>query len=435
MKIIRYSVLVLLIGSLSSCLKTQFEEVELTSGNANFTNYIAVGNSLTQGFQDNGLHNRLGEQSNSYPAIIAQQMKLVNPGMNTFKQPLVTGNGSGYVHLAYINGELEAIKPGEPGAYEADPSWSSWGDKNQTYNNLGIAGIRLADCVPTQGDPFSSTINQVITSNNPFGRFLDFGTTLINEVSYLDHVQASNATFFTCWLGNNDVLGWATNGGDDGEISIFGIPFPVKTSPLTDVTEFRQKYDAILDAFQSMGAKGICATLPDVSSIPFFNTVTKETVGVTDMWITEGDGTTVRKLAAGDLILLTALDSIEQQGEGLSQSKPLRHTYVLDVAEVQQVQNHTIQLNNEIKASAAAHGYGVVDMFSYLETLETSIKVDGIEFSTKFVEGGAFSLDGVHPNQRGYALVANKFIEAINQTYGSNIPLVDVGKYKGIIFP
>ena len=48
--------------------------------------------------------------------------------------------------------------------------------------------------------------------------------------------------------------------------------------------------------------------------------------------------------------------------------------------------------------------------------------------------GGAFSYDGVHPCQRGYALIANKFIEAINTTYGSNLKGVDLSKYK-IAFP
>jgi len=44
-------------------------------------------------------------------------------------------------------------------------------------------------------------------------------------------------------------------------------------------------------------------------------------------------------------------------------------------------------------------------------------------------------LDGVHPTDRGYAIVANEFIKTINQKYGSSLPLVDVTVYKGIVFP
>jgi hypothetical protein len=43
-----------------------------------------------------------------------------------------------------------------------------------------------------------------------------------------------------------------------------------------------------------------------------------------------------------------------------------------------------------------------------------------------FITGGGFSTDGVHPSKR-YAVIANKFIEAINMQYGSNLKGVDIG--------
>ena len=54
--------------------------------------------------------------------------------------------------------------------------------------------------------------------------------------------------------------------------------------------------------------------------------------------------------------------------------------------------------------------------------------------NTTFVSGGTFSLDGFHPTPRGYALFANKFIEAINIKYGSNLNGVNLGNYR-ILFP
>ena len=88
-----------------SCTKSQFDEYETTNGTANFSNYIAVGNSFTQGLQDGGLHNEFGQQDNSFPAIIARQM-----GTN-FVQPTVSGTGSGYMHLEYVNGEIDLGRP------------------------------------------------------------------------------------------------------------------------------------------------------------------------------------------------------------------------------------------------------------------------------------------------------------------------------------
>jgi hypothetical protein len=66
---------------------------------------------------------------------------------------------------------------------------------------------------------------------------------------------------------------------------------------------------------------------------------------------------------------------------------------------------------------------------------QKGISYDGISLNAQFVTGGAFSLDGIHLNPIGNALLANQFIQAINTTYGSTIPQVDATKYRGILFP
>jgi hypothetical protein len=74
-------------------------------------------------------------------------------------------------------------------------------------------------------------------------------------------------------------------------------------------------------------------------------------------------------------------------------------------------------------------------MNTVLEYLQGGIVWDGIEMSTKFVTGGAFSLDGIHMNPRGSAVAANYYIRAINEKFGSTIPEVNIGSYPGVIFP
>ena len=51
--------------------------------------------------------------------------------------------------------------------------------------------------------------------------------------------------------------------------------------------------------------------------------------------------------------------------------------------------------------------------------------------TSEFATGGAFSLDGIHLTPRGYAIVANRIIEAVNSTYNSTVPMVNVGDYNG----
>jgi len=455
-----YLILTGIIVTAISCRKVEFDEVERTYGEADFSTYIAVGNSLTQGFQDGGVYEE--GQENSYPAIIAAQMEIVFPGMNTWRQPTIYGNGSGYMHLEYVDGEIEVVSAGDTNGYVEDGSWANWGlsEQGTKFNNLGISGITLMQCVAINNDelvinngilggfhisipPF---IDQTIPGN-PFARFMDFGDNphvLLGggtPIQYVDHIEQSNATFFTCWLGDNDVLGYATSGGIPTEIdgTLLGMGI-VEFGNLSDPTEFRMKYDSVLTAFSNLGAKGVCATIPDVTVIPYFNTFTvatiKEDKFYTEVWITEGQGTggTVRVATDADLILLTAVDSIET-GMGGTETNPLTDDYVLDVAEVSDVRTATTQFNAAIKASAAMFNYPVLDMYAFLETLKPGIAFEGIGISPTYISGGAFSLDGIHLNPRGYAIAANEFIKTINAAYGSNIPTVSVGAYRGVVFP
>jgi len=452
MKKINYIPVIIAATVALSCTKTQFDDAEATSGgSANFSNYIAVGNSLTQGYQDGGLHNEYQQQENSYPAIIAKQME------TSFLQPMVEGAGSGYRKLTSLAPD---IIPVSPEASWGAAGWSTW-DKTKQYNNMGVAGILLRDCVS------GGTGNTLYAAANPYGGYQDLQTK-----TYLDNVTASNATFFTNWLGNNDVLSWATSGGFDDANGIPGF------SALTPAGEFRTKYDAILSAFQTMGAKGVCATLADVTAIPFFTTVPHNPIpldqanaaalnsafaayntvldnlvlagaissseatqrkinfvaGATNAILIEDESLTdltpylpanspyikTRQATAADLILLTSSDTIGKVIGGDPTKKygvtiPFSDTFVLTEDEVTEVQTRTLELNAEIRASAAANGnVAVVDMYAVMFELQKGMNFDGVSYTANYIKGGAFSLDGVHPNSRGYAIIANKFMETIN---------------------
>jgi lysophospholipase L1-like esterase len=421
-----------------SCTKSQFDDYVTSSGTANFSNYIALGNSFTQGLQDGGLHNEYGQQDNSYPAIIAGQMS------TPFVQPTVYGTGSGYFHLAYIDGEIEVIKAydkditnNHPLAIDYDPSFTNWADTTVKYNNLGVGGINLRNIYGNNSTEeltyhiyLGSTAPAPLAWNgvqgepiSPYGRFLNFGD-INNRVQYIDHIKKCEATFFTNWLGINDIMSWAKEGGDDVSGSAL----------ITPLNEFETKYDFVLTVFQNMGADGVCATIHDLTLSPYFTTITLEVLEK-DVWIKEGaDTNIIRKAVEEDLILLTAKDFLGD-GVGDTQANPLPHTVVLDRDEVVIVRNTINSYNSVIKNSAQSHGFYVVDMYAFMNGLSSGMTFDGIDFSTKYIEGGAYSLDGLHPNTRGYAMIANEFIRVINESYGSSLTPVSVGSYRGITFP
>ncbi|MDF1672034.1 MAG: SGNH/GDSL hydrolase family protein [Vicingaceae bacterium] len=438
MKKLIYTTLSITVLTSLSCTKTQFDEYETNNGDANFTTFISLGDSYTQGFQDGGLHNEHDQQANSYPSIIAKQM-----GAN-FVQPLVSGTGSGYMHLEFRNGEIEVIKAfdpdvpnNDPNAIDYDPSFNTWANKSIKYNNLAVGGLNVRNVFAI--NTAEESVNHIYLGNgapaplawngvsgepiSPYGRFLDWGT-LSNPVEYIEQIRNSSATFFTNWLGVNDAMSWAKEGGDDISGS------SLQTLP----SNFRIKYDSVLTILQDLGAQGVCATIPDVTEMPFFTTITLDIL-LKDVWIKEGaDTTMIRKATNDDLILLTAKGYLEDNF-GNSASNPLPHQVVLDKDEIVLVKNHTSSLNAEIMASASKHGYSVVDMHGFMGRLVSGMNFDGVDYSTKFIEGGAYSIDGLHPNTRGYAFIANEFIKVINSSYGSELRPVSPSNYKGIVFP
>ena len=113
---------------------------------------------------------------------------------------------------------------------------------------------------------------------------------------------------------------------------------------------------------------------------------------------------------------------------------PLEDKWVLIPSEQMEIKNATDGFNAVIEAAAAQAGLALVDSNMLMEQLANDGFPSGdFILTSDLVLGGAFSLDGVHPTARGYALIANEFLKAIDATYGSNFEasgnLVNIGDY------
>ena len=467
---------------LASC-QTDIDAPAVASpGNASFARYIAVGNSLTAGYEDNGLY--LEGQQNSYPNILAQQFAKAGGGQ--FRQPLFTtaqANGSGYLRLAAItNGSpvTQAVTTNLAvrGGTAAAPLYTKYTDP---IENLGVPGILLADVQTvgygsTQGNPFFERITPDAAA----------GQTYFQRVK----AEAATATFFSMWLGNNDVLGYATAGG------------AVASRGITRADTFNLKAVRMLNALTApsavspQGARGVVSNIPDVTGIPFFTTVGASfraalpatvptaapfvyTTGIlapgatnTRVTATLGD---IRTASGGTLLLtLTAAPYVGLYGQatgkywrdfyvqatgaaprgavfagflgvlqvdttkafGQSTANPFPSTLVLDATEQTAVATATTAFNNSLQAAALAKGLAFFDANQYFRNIATTgIASNGVNNTASFISGNLFSLDGVHPTPRGYALVANQIIMAINARYGGTIPQVNPNDYRGVLFP
>ena len=150
-----------------------------------------------------------------------------------------------------------------------------------------------------------------------------------------------------------------------------------------------------------------------------------------------------RQTTSADLLVLpsrsfigTTVNGNAAQVNGIS--VPLADKWVLSSDEVAEVKAATDSYNTVIEAAATANGLAFVDAKSVMAQLSspsgTGIVFDTYTMTSTYVTGGAFSLDGVHPSARGYALITNLFVDAINAKYGSTLKKAD-GRDFGILYP
>jgi len=398
-------------------------------GSADFTKYVSIGNSLTAGYADGGLY--LEGQQNSYPSMIARQLAQLRSG--TFVQPLFGGtqfNGSGYLKLdsvsqkgvpvlGKITNNLAIV------GYLLDKKTPQLARYSDPVNNLGVPGIKLIQI----------TAPQLAFANPYFERLLATGE--IGTTNYQQKVLDSKPTFFTCWLGSNDALLYATAGGTDAN------------NPLTPQNAFASLYGTFISQLLVTGAKGVLCTIPDVTLTPYFTTKTVAAIRTAaagankplpPLYITTGTGA-VRAATASDLIVLT-VDSIGFKAptgpKGFSPYNPLRNSEVLDSAEVALTRTAIAGYNQTIASLVTANPgkLGLLNINKVLgQIAQGNYMVDGAKVSLSYITGGVFSLDGIHLTPRGYAIVANEYIKVINTTYGSTVPTFSPALYRTVKLP
>ena len=492
---------VLAVLSVTSC-KTDFEtdvaDIAVTSGEADFSKYVALGNSLTSGYRDGTVY--LDGQLESYPAMIAEQMQKAGGG--TFTQPLVPDNIGGFANIPGFRGKLtlQVVNGALTPVYST--AVSTLDRLTGTYNNMGVPGAKSFHLV-TNG--YGNMAGLASGTANPY--FVRFASS--STASVLEDAMAQNPTFFSLWIGNNDVLSYATSGGVGTNQTGNTNPRTYSSNDITDPNVLAGSIKAVLEGMKSVGAtKGVIANIPNVTSIPFFTTVPYNAVPLDEAQATAlnaqlvgrlkpvltalGQGDRLKTLVVGqnpllikdetltdlsaqitavltrngvsaaeaafigitygqarhttseDLILLSTKPVIKSKVTGVSEqfnklgiTYPLEDKYVLTKSEVAQVQTATNAYNTQIKALAEAYGLAFVDANAKMVELgkNSGIQYNGVNYSTTFVTGGSFSLDGVHLTGKGYAVIANEFIKAINAKYKSNLRQVNPNNYSGVKFP
>jgi len=146
-------------------------------------------------------------------------------------------------------------------------------------------------------------------------------------------------------------------------------------------------------------------------------------------------------LAAGAVLGLPYMDNpLAIQGV----SWPVEDKYALTISEIIQIETNIAGYNAVIDGAVGGSDDRLVlaDVkTAYNALLGASISngglvIDGVSIASTFIPPvAAYSEDGLHPNDRGYAFTANIFIDAINSKFGATVPNICLSDFGGTGLP
>lgn len=390
----------------------------------NYSNYVALGDSLTAGYSAGALTKYY--QDYSFPEILAKQF-----GITSFQQPTISDPGIGSYGTVL---RLTALTLGPTGVVPViGPTPGASGQPlNATlatpYNNLGIPGALAGDLATKTGNIMNLLTGHINPATLMFDIVLRDG-----QHTALEQAISLNPTFVTVWIGNNDVLGAALAG-----VALEGVT-------LTPKAVFQQEYATLIGGLRQYlpNAGIVVATVPDVTAIPFVTTIKPYLVNpATGAHIpllgeagplTESDYVTLGAsalLAQGIGIPTAAGGTGLPLPEGSVDATGLHTGVILRAGEIAAIEARTADINGIITATAAQFNAKVIDVNAiFANIVAHGILVGGIQLGPAFLTGGIFGYDGVHPQRLGYAVLANEMIKVLNVAYGTKVPQVDLLPY------
>ncbi|MFV0530885.1 MAG: hypothetical protein ACK5MD_05550 [Flavobacteriales bacterium] len=486
-KCYKYIMLIAILGMVISCENDYEKDVSTLvngqNGNstADFTRYVALGNGLTAGVTDGTIFK--SSQENSYPAMLAKRFKEAQPNMEPFNIPYVKDEVGG------LKKNGKQIRDKRMRFILLDTLFTY--DKGETlteitagigslahYGNLGVPEVKAFDLLSSG---YGNVQNYATGEVSPYYSYFASSPT----ATILNDAMAQNPTFFTLWLGD-DVLSYAKNGGDSNypitDMSSFEtyintivstlsanakgvianipdiatIPYfttvPYNPIPLNDslakmVNKQYETYHMLftLDPLNWITSK----EEKEFRQISFHagkdNAIVVEDRELTNLLLpslTTGSEKSnyMRQAKPSDLILLPARDllgTLEKPSDPnsvIGVGIPLGAEYVLTKKEIEEVtsaiSNYNVALTRLVNAN---DNIFLVDMNKkWRELSETKLIYNNIPYSGEYVMGNFFSLDGISPTMKGYAIVANEFIETINKNFGTQLLKYDPNDYPGI---
>jgi len=368
---------------------------------AHFSRFVVAGDSLSAGYQNSQLIE--SGQVHGYANVIATQAGV------SLKLPLLPPPG--YPQIAPIVPPSYAVVIG----LDQTP-FDALLNKPQTLD-FAVPGFTVAALVGLapfcNPDPLNAIEVMAAKILNP--------TCSTSPQTELAEAAAKKPTTAILWIGSNDAL--------------FSLLF--NNTPPTDILTFFREYDLAAKTMAHASGRLVVANIPDVTRTAYLTSVPKlaailgqSVLGVEVAFDLQPD----------DMVTPYAFAAIQDMGNSPTYlpDSGLQGPIVIRAATLRQLRATVIVYNVVIAIEAAVNGATLVDIYSLVNDLAANGAVVGGRTLTTDFMGGLFSLDGVHPTNTGYAIIANEFIKTMNRSLRTNIPYVSVAQVSQtdpLIFP
>lgn len=390
----------------------------LTSGSADFSTYVSVGTSISAGTQSDGLVDR--HQVRAFTSLFAQQTgKLVlSSGGGGFTLPAVDRDGFPALLQVVSFRPLIINNTGRTTGNFVNTGQAS------AYHNMAVPFAIAQDFVDsTHYYATTPPVNRTLIAQNFFTNIVRHRGTIAQQA------LSKGPTFMSFEYGSNEVLGPVTTGG--------------MINALTSNA---------YAAYTTAGLNAIHATLPntkvavfnvpDPTVVPYVRTFSAFTVSLTTGQPVALIGPGGTPLSAGDFVLLSA-GGLLAQGNGIpvgaynyvnpaapGNGTPLPDQVILSAAEASAAQTEVTEMNAHLDSLTQRPYVVKVDFNGTLNSIQANgYQLGANHYSTAFITGGLFSLDGVHPNDMAHAIMANLMIDAVNAKFGAGVPRLNLSEY------
>ena len=390
-----------------------------------FNSYVALGNSITAGFQSSGITS--ASQLQSYPVLLAQVMG------TRMALPLMAGRGC---NPPLSNFATQAGPVGPPAiSATARPTICDLRSATTAdiLNNVGVPGARVED----------PSVRSSASSNT-------LTTLILGGRSQTEMANMANATFVSIWIGNNDVLGPAVSPSTTTGTT-------AAVNAIIDSATFATNYNRMLDSLTTHNAnlEGILVGVVNVTAAPLLFLGSNLTVASFKTQFDQiacgaappagsafpgcfGAATVV---VPGSCTGSTALVNLGLAFAIVRGQHPatiscvagggIGDFMVLDNAEQATITARVTAYNNHIASRATALGWAfwnpnnTTDGLPALrsDTTNTRIRITPQPTNANPF-GTGMSLDGVHPNAILHVHIANALRLQINATYGTTLPTI-----------